>query len=119
MPLKAPDGKVLAVLVVANSRRGLVELQQHIRAIGYGVAGIGILLAIAASLWITSRHLATHRATGGGAPARWLRATGTRRSKSPRTTKSASWHESFNHMTQPAVRTARAAGAERTRRSLA
>jgi two-component system, NtrC family, nitrogen regulation sensor histidine kinase NtrY len=55
MPLKAPDGTVLAVLVVANSRRGLVELQQHIRAIGYGVAGVGILLAIAASLWITSR----------------------------------------------------------------
>jgi two-component system nitrogen regulation sensor histidine kinase NtrY len=55
MPLKAPNGDVLSVLVVANSRRGLVELQQHIRAIGYGVAGVGILLAIAASLWITSR----------------------------------------------------------------
>lgn len=55
LPLKASDGKTLAVLVVANSRKGLVELQQHIRAIGYGVAGIGILLAIVASLWITSR----------------------------------------------------------------
>jgi signal transduction histidine kinase len=55
MPLKASDGPVLAVLVVANSRRGLVELQQHIRAIAYGVAGVSILLAIAASLWITSR----------------------------------------------------------------
>ena len=55
MPLQAPDGSVLAVVIVANSRRGLVELQQHIRAIGYGVAGISILLAIAASLWITSR----------------------------------------------------------------
>ena len=55
MPLRAPDGNVLAVLLVANSRRGLVELLQHIRAIGYGVAGVGILLAIAASLWITSR----------------------------------------------------------------
>ena len=43
------------VLVVANSRRGLVELQQHIRAIAYSVAAVGILLAIAASLWITSR----------------------------------------------------------------
>ena len=53
--MKAPDGTVLAVLVVANSRRALVELQQHIRAIGYGVAGIGILLTIIASLWITSR----------------------------------------------------------------
>jgi two-component system nitrogen regulation sensor histidine kinase NtrY len=55
MPLKTSNGDVLAVLIVANSRRGLVELQQHIRAIGYGVAGVGILLAIAASLWITSR----------------------------------------------------------------
>ncbi len=55
MPLTAPDGSVLAVVVVSNSRRGFVELQQHIRAIAYGVAGAGILLAIAASLWITSR----------------------------------------------------------------
>jgi signal transduction histidine kinase len=55
MPLKAPDGSVLAVLVAANSRRALVEVQQHIRAIAYVVAGIGILLTIVASLWITSR----------------------------------------------------------------
>jgi len=55
IPLKSPDGTVLGVLVVANSRRALVELQQHIRAIGYGVAGVSILLAIIASLWITSR----------------------------------------------------------------
>jgi len=55
MPLSAPDGSVAAVVLVANSRRGLVELQQHIRAVAYGVAGVSILLAIAASLWITSR----------------------------------------------------------------
>ena len=55
MPLQAPDGSVMAVIVVANSRRTLAELQQHIRAIAYGVAGASILLAIAASLWITSR----------------------------------------------------------------
>jgi len=55
VPLRAPGGPVLAVMVVANSRRAFVELQQHIRAIAYGVAGAGILLAIAASLWITSR----------------------------------------------------------------
>ncbi len=55
MPLKAPDGSVLAVLVTVNSRRAFVELQQHIRAIAYVVAGIGILLSIVASLWITSR----------------------------------------------------------------
>ncbi len=55
IPLSDVGGSVLAVLIVANSRRELVELQQHIRAIAYGVAGVGILLAIASSLWLTSR----------------------------------------------------------------
>jgi nitrogen fixation/metabolism regulation signal transduction histidine kinase len=55
MPLKAEDGSVLAVLILANSRRGMVEVQQHIRAIAFGVAGIGILFAIGASLWIAAR----------------------------------------------------------------
>lgn len=55
IPLKGQDGKVLAVLVVANSRRGMIEVQDHIRAIAYGGAGIGILLAIVASLWIAAR----------------------------------------------------------------
>jgi nitrogen fixation/metabolism regulation signal transduction histidine kinase len=43
------------VLLVANSRQGLVEVQRHIRAITFGVAGIGILFAIGASLWIAAR----------------------------------------------------------------
>ena len=55
IPLKGTDGKVLAVLVIANSRRGMVEVQNHIRAIAFGVAGIGILFAVAASLWIAAR----------------------------------------------------------------
>jgi nitrogen fixation/metabolism regulation signal transduction histidine kinase len=55
MPLEGEDGSVLAVLVLANSRRGMVEVQQHIRAIAFGVAGIGILFAIGASLWIAAR----------------------------------------------------------------
>lgn len=55
IPLKGADGKVLAVLVVANSRRGMVEVQNHIRAIAYGVAGIGILFAVVMSLWIAAR----------------------------------------------------------------
>ncbi len=38
---------MLAVLLVAISRGGMVEAQQHIRAIAYGVASGGILLAIA------------------------------------------------------------------------
>jgi two-component system nitrogen regulation sensor histidine kinase NtrY len=75
IPLKAEDGNVMAVLIIANSRRGMVEVQQHIKAIAYGVAGVGILFAIAASLWIAARvsrpieQLA--RAAGEVANGRW------------------------------------------------
>jgi two-component system, NtrC family, nitrogen regulation sensor histidine kinase NtrY len=55
IPLKNQSGQVLAVLVVALSRAGMVEAQQHIKAIAYGVAAGGILLAIAFSLWIAAR----------------------------------------------------------------
>jgi two-component system, NtrC family, nitrogen regulation sensor histidine kinase NtrY len=55
IPLKGPDGSVMAVLLIANSRRELMEVQQHIRATAYGVAGVGILLAIVISLWIAAR----------------------------------------------------------------
>jgi signal transduction histidine kinase len=55
IPLKSDAGVVLAVLTVTLSRSGMVEAQQHIRAIAYGVAAAGILLAIFASLWIAAR----------------------------------------------------------------
>ncbi|HEY1647188.1 MAG TPA: ATP-binding protein [Terracidiphilus sp.] len=55
IPLKNQAGTVMAVLVVALSRAGMVEAQQHIRAIAYGVAAGGILLAILFSLWIAAR----------------------------------------------------------------
>jgi signal transduction histidine kinase len=55
IPLKSNKGDVLAVLVVSISRSGMVQAQQHIRAIAYGVAAGGILLAIVASLWIAAR----------------------------------------------------------------
>jgi two-component system, NtrC family, nitrogen regulation sensor histidine kinase NtrY len=55
IPLKGTDGTVLAVLVIANSRRGMVDVQRHITAIAASVAGIGILFAVAASLWIAAR----------------------------------------------------------------
>ena len=55
IPLKNEQGSVMAVLVVALSRGGMVEAQQHIRAISYGVATGGILLAIVISLWIAAR----------------------------------------------------------------
>jgi len=55
IPLKSDTGAVLAVLTVAISRSRMVETQQHIRAIAYGVAAGGILFAILASLWIAAR----------------------------------------------------------------
>jgi signal transduction histidine kinase len=55
IPLSAPDGAVLAVLIIANSQRELVELKHQIRSIAYAVAGLGILIAIVASFWISLR----------------------------------------------------------------
>jgi len=55
IPLKSSAGDVLAVLTVSISRSGLVAEQQQIRAIAYGVASGGILLAIIFSLWIAAR----------------------------------------------------------------
>ncbi|MGA8159581.1 MAG: HAMP domain-containing protein, partial [Acidobacteriaceae bacterium] len=55
IPLKGLDGSVLAVLVVANSRRGMVQVQQHIRDAAFGVAGLGIIFAVLVSLWIAIR----------------------------------------------------------------
>lgn len=55
IPLKTDAGSIPAVLTVAISRGGMVEAQQHIRAIAYGVASGGILLAIVFSLWIAAR----------------------------------------------------------------
>ncbi len=55
IPLKNSAGNVLAVLTVAISRSSLVAEQQQIRAIAYGVASGGILLAIVFSLWIAAR----------------------------------------------------------------
>jgi nitrogen fixation/metabolism regulation signal transduction histidine kinase len=55
LPLKNEAGQVLAVLVVTISRDSMVQAQQHIRAIAYGVAAGGIFLAILVSLWIAAR----------------------------------------------------------------
>ena len=55
IPLKNSSGNILAVLTVAISRGALVAEQQQIRAIAYGVASGGILLAIVFSLWIAAR----------------------------------------------------------------
>jgi nitrogen fixation/metabolism regulation signal transduction histidine kinase len=55
IPLKDRFNAPLAVLVVASSRAEMVETQNHIKAIAYGVAAGGILLAIVFSLWTAAR----------------------------------------------------------------
>jgi nitrogen fixation/metabolism regulation signal transduction histidine kinase len=55
IPLKDDAGNVAAVLLVGASRKPLLELQQHIKAMALTVAGIGMLLAIGVSLWIAAR----------------------------------------------------------------
>jgi signal transduction histidine kinase len=55
LTLKSDKGQVMAVLVVAASRRQMVEAQNQIRANAYGVAAAGILVAITFSLWISAR----------------------------------------------------------------
>jgi two-component system nitrogen regulation sensor histidine kinase NtrY len=55
IPLTNQAGEVMAVLIVAISRAGMVEAEQHIRAIAYGVAAGGVFLAIVFSLWVAAR----------------------------------------------------------------
>lgn len=55
IPLKELSGRVAAILLIAISRAEMVDAQQRIRAIAYGVAAAGILLAIAFSLWTAAR----------------------------------------------------------------
>jgi signal transduction histidine kinase len=55
IPLKSQSGAVLAALTVGFARTGMIEAQEHIRAIAYGIAAAGILLAVIFSLWITAR----------------------------------------------------------------
>ena len=55
IPLMDSSGSVVSVLLIGSPRRGLIALESHIRAVALTVGGIGILLAIGVSLWITGR----------------------------------------------------------------
>ncbi len=55
LPLKDARGEIVAVLLIGNQRRDFAEMQQRVRATAYSVAAIGVLLAVAASLWIAAR----------------------------------------------------------------
>ncbi len=54
-PLSGANGDVLGVLVIANSRRPYVELEQHVRSVALIAAALGILLAILVSSWAAGR----------------------------------------------------------------
>lgn len=55
IPLMGVNQQVLGILLVANSRRSYVELQQHIRSAALLSGGAGMLLAILLSGWVASR----------------------------------------------------------------
>jgi signal transduction histidine kinase len=55
LPLTGYQNDLLGVLLIASSRRELVELESVLRRTGVGVAAAGILLGIALSWWATAR----------------------------------------------------------------
>ncbi|MGA2268182.1 MAG: ATP-binding protein [Bryobacteraceae bacterium] len=55
LPLTGYQENLLGVLLIASSRRELVELESVLRRTGIGVAAAGILLGIALSWWATAR----------------------------------------------------------------
>jgi two-component system nitrogen regulation sensor histidine kinase NtrY len=55
IPLFGLDSQLLGILVVGNSRRPYIELQQHIRSAALLAAAAGILLAIVFSGWAAAR----------------------------------------------------------------
>src|ERR1019366_8352374 len=55
LPLTGYQDNLLGVLLIASSRRELVELESVLRRTGMGGAAAGILLGIALSWWATTR----------------------------------------------------------------
>lgn len=55
IPLKGPDDKTMAILLIGTSRRPYVEVKRRIQSTALLVGGAGILLAILLSSWAASR----------------------------------------------------------------
>jgi signal transduction histidine kinase len=55
LPLTGSEEDLLGVLLIASSRRELVELESFLRWTGIAVAAAGILVGIALSWWATAR----------------------------------------------------------------
>jgi two-component system, NtrC family, nitrogen regulation sensor histidine kinase NtrY len=55
LPLRGPEGNTVGVLLVANSRRPLLELERNITSIALAAGSGGIILAILLSGWSAAR----------------------------------------------------------------
>ncbi len=55
IPLMGPKQQLMGVLLVGSSRRPLIELQRRIISTALLVGGVGILVAVLASLWFGAR----------------------------------------------------------------
>jgi two-component system, NtrC family, nitrogen regulation sensor histidine kinase NtrY len=55
IPLTGPGQQLMGVLLVGSSRRPLIELQRRIISTAMLVGGLGILVAVLASLWFAAR----------------------------------------------------------------
>ena len=55
IPLTGPNQQLMGVLLVASSRRPLIDLQRRVISTAMLVGGLGIFVAVLASLWFTAR----------------------------------------------------------------
>ena len=55
IPLNGPNSQLMGVLLVGSSRRPLIELQRQIVSTAMLVGGVGIIVAVLASLWFAAR----------------------------------------------------------------
>jgi signal transduction histidine kinase len=55
IPLKTEQGELLGILLVGNSRRGLVVVEARIRSASLLVAGLALVVAIVVSSWMATR----------------------------------------------------------------
>ncbi len=55
IPLTGPNERLMGVLLVGSSRRPLIELQRRVISAAMLVGGLGLLVAVLASLWFAAR----------------------------------------------------------------
>jgi two-component system nitrogen regulation sensor histidine kinase NtrY len=55
IPLSGPNQQLMGILLVGSSRRPLIDLQRRVISTAMLVGGLGILVAVLASLWFADR----------------------------------------------------------------